>query len=303
MVSPPHSRWQLPGAGLIVHADDFGLSERVNEGILLAHTKGLVTSTSIMAVGSAFEHAVELWRAAPSLDIGVHLTLTEEQPLLPAMAIPSLVGGASRFHRHVTNFAKRYALGKIRREEVRLELEAQLRKVLDSGLPVSHMDSHQHVHILPGVFAVVAGLARKYRIPAVRVPHERLSWKLFRQASSLTRALQLLVLNVLSHKASVASPLTHRTGHFAGFIFGGNLNLQSLRFLLRHLPGSGTCELMCHPGLDDPQSQYKHWGYQWSAELEALQDPECRSLLQQRNISLISYQDLVQPRGVGCPSI
>ena len=73
---------------LIVHADDFGLSEQVNEGIVEAHCKGIVTSTSLMATGAAFESAISLSRSTPTLDVGIHLTLTEEEPLSKKNSIP-----------------------------------------------------------------------------------------------------------------------------------------------------------------------------------------------------------------------
>ena len=72
-----------PSIRLIVNADDFGISERINEGIVLAHRLGIVTGTSLMAVGRAFEQAVKWCRAFPSLDVGVHLTLVAESPQGP----------------------------------------------------------------------------------------------------------------------------------------------------------------------------------------------------------------------------
>src|SRR5262245_59394055 len=97
---------------LIVHADDFGLSEPVNRGILQAHQQGILTSTSIMAGGTSFRHAVDLARANPSLDIGVHLTLVEERPLLPASELSSLVDGSGRFYSHASVLTRRYLMGR-----------------------------------------------------------------------------------------------------------------------------------------------------------------------------------------------
>src|SRR4051812_1864993 len=99
---------------LIVNADDLGLSEAVNQGIAEAHTNGIVTSASIMANGAAFDHAVRLCQSIPSLDVGIHLTLVEEQPLLSRETIPTLVSDRERFHRHAKTFIKKYASGEIR---------------------------------------------------------------------------------------------------------------------------------------------------------------------------------------------
>ena len=158
------------GLRLIVHADDFGMSEAVNLGILEAHERGIVTSTSIMATAPAFEHAVAVAKSRPSLDVGVHLTLTEQRPLIGAEAGASLVGPDGRFAPHLVQFAVRYLRGKVSLAEVRAELDAQIRRVRDAGIAVSHLDGHQHVHVLPGIAAIVADLAAAHGITAVRYP-------------------------------------------------------------------------------------------------------------------------------------
>jgi hopanoid biosynthesis associated protein HpnK len=292
--SHPGSRLRSGSPGLIVHADDFGISENVNEGILLAHTRGIVTSASIMAGGAAFEHAVAMSHRTPSLDVGVHVTLTGERPLLPAADVRSLVDGEGRFPDHATAFGKRYLLGRIRPGEVRKEIEAQLKTVRNAGIKISHVDSHQHVHMFPMVFAILLDLIKEYGIPAVRIPRERLSAKLFWRSRSIMRVLQLLTLNALCERALRVSGPVLRPQHFAGFLFGGKLTATNLRYLLENVPSSGCCEIMCHPGLDDPESRYGHWGYQWAAEIEALLDPQCGDILRQRGIPLISYRHLSQ---------
>ena len=83
-----------------------------------------------------------------------------------------------------------------------------------------------------------------------------------------------------------------RTKEFVGFLYSGILNRKNLKKLLQHLPSDGTCELMCHPGLDDPDSHYGHWQYHWPEELEALTDGELPGLLEKMGITLISYRDL-----------
>ena len=162
------------GARLIVHADDFGLSEAVNRAVIAAHENGIVTAASLMAGGDAFEHAVALAKDHPTLDVGVHLTLTEQHPTAPAADVPSLVGPDGKFAPHAFQFAKRYLRGDIALTHVRAELDAQIRRVVDHGLVPSHLDGHQHVHVLPGIARIVAELAGAYGIRAVRCPAERL---------------------------------------------------------------------------------------------------------------------------------
>lgn len=275
---------------LIVHADDFGLSEGVSDGIVLAHKEGILTSTSVIAVGKAFDYAMELSRSLPTMDLGIHLTLVEERPLLMSSEIPSLVNANGSFFDHATTFLRRYATGHVSMPEVRRECEAQIRKVLDWQIPVSHLDTHQHLHALPAIRRIVDELAAKYGIPAVRYPREKLRGYMLRNFRAIPRTLQLLVLNGLC-RLGRAPALAH-TDQFTGFYFGGSLTKANLRTLIRNLPTAGTCELMCHPGLHDERSGHGHWNYRWTEELDALRDPLLPELMRQRGIHLVGYRDL-----------
>ncbi len=288
---PPAPPANAKGAlRLIVHADDFGLSERVNDGVLDAHLNGILTSASVMVSAPAFEHAVRLSKEHPSLDIGLHLTLIEERPLLDPALVPSLVDETGCFHKHITVFAKRYMQGLINLDEVRLELEAQVRKAIDAGLVLSHFDSHQHVHMLPGILRVAQDLAAKYSIPAMRMPREDIRPYMLKSPAGLARVAQLFVLNLFCRRGRRGFG-TH-TDHFAGFYFGGKLDTSALQMVVSALPRSGTCELMCHPGEDDPSSGRLHWGYAWESELTALKQEAIAEQLRARGVKLISYRDL-----------
>ena len=275
---------------LIVHADDFGLSEKVNEGILRAHTRGILTSTSLMATGAAFDHAISIWQSTPTLDVGIHLTLVEEDPVVLAKNVPSLVNGEHQFHQNAVEFIKQYLKGKICLQEVQRELEAQILKVKNRGIRLSHIDSHQHIHMLPKIHEITVGLAKKFGIPAIRLTRETFHLGMLKEKGLFSRLLPLLVLNRFSRSPGDSEVM--RIDYFFGFFFSGILNKTNLMKVLHHLPPSGTCELMCHPGLDDPQSRYSHWKYCWQDELQALLDAEISRILQEKEISLISYRDL-----------
>lgn len=275
---------------LIVHADDFGLSEKVNEGIIRAHIDGILTSTSIIACGNAFDQAVDLSKANPSLDLGIHLTLIEERPLLSPVDIPSLVLENGYFHPHAKNFLKKYVLNKISITDIEREFNAQFEKVFDYGLPISHIDSHQHIHILPKVFEITSGLAEKYRIKQVRIPNERFRLYMFKRISSYPRVLQSLILKTII--SFVDNDLIHSMPQFWGFFYGGRLNRYNLNTVIDNLPKNGVSEIMCHPGLKDSGSPYLHWEYNWNDELEALTDAKIRSLITRKGISLMSYREM-----------
>jgi predicted glycoside hydrolase/deacetylase ChbG (UPF0249 family) len=277
-------------ARLIVHADDFGISEAVNLGIVHAHRQGILTSTSVMANGRAFEHAVELAKENPTLDVGIHLTLTEEQAVADPAEVAGLVDAHNRLPPHALQFAARYARGRIPLAAVRAELTAQVRRVIEAGIVPSHLDGHQHLHVLPGVSAIVAELARAYGIRTVRYPAERVRGYMLRNLKSSRRLAEQLALGMFS----ALSPLRElkRTDEFAGFYFGGNLNEANLAIVLGQLPAGRTTELMCHPGDDDARNAYAHWHYSWTAERDALASPRIRDLIANRGVRLISYRDL-----------
>lgn len=275
---------------LIVHADDFGLSRNVNEGILEAHCRGILTSTSVMASGEAFDHAIQLFRATPTLDVGVHLTMTEERPVLGRADIPTLLNEQGSFHSNPGAFMKRYVTHRISLDDVRREFDAQIGRVAEQGVKISHLDGHQHLHMVPGIRRVVGELAKKHAIPAIRFPRERLQGYMFRDRQNWPRLLQQLVLNCVCTIAAL--PGAKQPDHFVGFVFGGRLTKANLVKILQHLPATGTCELMCHPGRPDPQSPRAHWGYRWQDELDALTDPGIRQYIESNDIRLVSYTAL-----------
>jgi hypothetical protein len=133
-------------------------------------------------------------------------------------------------------------------------------------------------------------LAKKYNIPAIRVPSERPHIYMLKTVKTMTRLLELLVVNALSR---FNTPLW-RPDQFSGFAFAGNLNRKNLQTVLRHLPRAGTCELMCHPGINDETGTYGHWRYNWSDELNALIHQETREMLRQKSIRLTSYRELIR---------
>lgn len=277
---------------LIVHADDFGISESVNLGLVDAHRHGIVTSTSVMANGAAFEHAVALAKECPTLDVGVHLTLTEERPVGPAAA--GLVDAHGRFAPNVFDLAARHALGRVPLDAVRAELDAQIRRVLASGIPVSHLDGHQHVHALPGIARVVAELAKAHGIRTVRYPAERIRGYMLKLGLRSLGNARRVAEQIALAACCALSPLRElkRIDDFVGFYFGGRLTEANLATVLAGLPAGRTAELMCHPGDDDPRGPYRHWHYSWAVERDALSSPRIRELVLARGVQLISYRDL-----------
>ncbi len=274
---------------LIVHADDFGLTNSINTGIIDAHLNGILTSTSIMSNGPAFDEAIDLVSTVPTLDIGVHLTLVEESPLVPAAEISSIVDKKGKLLANAKEVYLHYLKNQLKMEHIRSEFEAQIVKVKSTGLPISHIDGHQHIHVLPKIFSIVTELAKKYKIEAIRIPKERVRGYMIRDITHIRRVLELVVLNAY---ASFGSTELNHSDACVGFYYGGSLNYSNLKSVLTHLPKEGTCELMCHPGEGGDNEAYNHWQYSWEAELDALKNNKIRDQLIRQGVSLISYRDL-----------
>lgn len=282
-----------PSIRLIVNADDFGLSGAINEGIVIANRMGLVTSASIMPVGKAFEHALQKLGEAPKLDVGVHLTLVAEEPLIRKKS--TLLNGGNRFPKDIASFMVAYFKGGIKLSDIRREWCAQIEKALDRGLAITHLDSHQHVHVLPGIAEITQELAEHYRVPFVRIPSESFKWYMFRDFRSAGRLAGDLALKTF---CALSRNRTERTiscdmPRFLGFFFGGRLDAACLnRILESTIPGS-TYELMCHPGFAPLEPEYRKWNYRHETELMTLASPGLRSELENKGIRLCRFSDLL----------
>ena len=273
----------MSGRHLIVNADDLGLHRGINAGILKAHRDGIVTSASLSANGAAFEDAVGLARSTPSLEIGVHLTLVGEAPLLPASALPTLAP-EGRLPGSFAVLFRRLLLGRIRPDEVARELKAQVARVRDAGLHVVHLDGHQHVHLHPALLPIVLEVARGFAVRAVR-------------AASRVAPLNGVRPALLSLVAGAAARRVRRQGlASADVLLGaariGRLDEHRLLTLLDTVP-HGTSELLCHPGSgSDSIARSYPWGFRWDDEVEALTSPRVRAAVAETGIRLISHRDL-----------
>lgn len=256
---------------IIVNADDFGLTEGVNRGIISAYKKGIVTSVSLMANGNAFERAVYLLKNNPGLDAGIHLTLIEEKPLLPKKEIPSLVIADGNFIRNYFQFAKKYLLGRIVITEVEKESDAQFKKIIERGIKINHIDSHQHIHLIPGILKIVIKLAKKYGIRMIRCP---LRFIPILKQSSVKNIFPAFALNLLSYNAYLT---TKQKGLFSPLycfrLSSYNTNIyKQIVSKIFSLADFHASEIICHPAeLDDELlSRYRHWDLHWKEELKAL---------------------------------
>ena len=239
---------------LVVNADDLGLTVGVNDGIFDAHDRGVLTSASVFANARATEDALARALQRPSLGIGCHLTLVDGRPTLPPARIPSLIQDDGRFYQSWKPFIVSCLRGRISLAEVEQELTAQIDRIRSAALTLTHLDTHKHVHAYPPIFAIVARLAERFRIPVVRVPFERWSNPFRGSTDKRTIRSQALMNAAMLPWAwrdyRRAARAGIRTPHFIGRTRTGVLSAQALAAMVRALR-PGVTELMVHPGYVD----------------------------------------------------
>lgn len=280
----------VPGRRLVVNADDFGLHPDIDRGIERAHREGIVSSASLAAVGASFEHAVGICRRCPELDVGVHLTLVGERPLSDPASLGDLVTLEGRFLGAHPALVARALMLRLDRGAVLRELEAQIERVEKAGLRPSHLDGHQHVHLLPGIWPVVAELARRHGIGWIRVPaFAPLGTK---GAGALQLGLRL-GLNVLQRGRRASLDGLRSADSTPGLAESGHLTVQAIRRALDTVPAGAVAELVAHPGVTTPALEARYdWGYDWSGETDALTDPELRAAILDDGFELRRFTDL-----------
>lgn len=280
---------------LIVNADDFGLHSSVNEGIIIGHSKGIITSTSLLAGGGAFSEAVKLAGEHPGLGVGIHTTLVGSLPPVADPAeVPSLLTKDGLFPESHTEFMKRVYTGSVNFNEVYTELDRQFEKVMFAGLPITHVDGHQHMHVLPPVLNIIIALMKKYGLKKLRIPREKILF-----TNGVSGAGRFIGKSGLTAVADRARKETNRCylaspRYFWGMMNGGNLNEEALLGILKEVAcREGAHEIMTHPGTSNTVlGAIYPWGYHWEEELKAMQSPAIRDFLRSKHIQLINYQDL-----------
>jgi hopanoid biosynthesis associated protein HpnK len=288
---------------LIVNADDFGFTAGVNRAIVEAHTRGIVTSSTLMANGRAFEDAVRMARSVPRLSVGCHVMLIDGEPVLDAKRLPSITSAhfnGARFRDGLQSFAARALAGRLDPGEIEAEASAQIRKLQSAGIAVSHVDTHKHTHLFPAVLRPLLRAARAWGVPAIRNPFgpskPLKSSELLKRPNLWTRYAEVRILRALATKfrdAAKREGLATPEGTL-GIVVTGALDEKLFRGIAAIVP-EGTWEFVCHPGYndDDLKSANTRLRESRETELRVLTMPEARDLLLQQGIELISYRDLI----------
>lgn len=273
---------------LVVNADDVGLTEGICRAVARGHTDGVVTSMSVLAVGPAFDTAAKLAGDHERLSLGAHLAMVgEDPPLLSPREIPTLVDARGRFPLSYRTVVARGLAGRLDPADVRREFAAQLERIRGIGVPVSHLDTHQHTHLWPAVAAAVCDLAREHGIRAVRLPSSH-------RRHPVTAGVQVLGRSL--RRRIEAAGLIHPDG-YAGLDEAGRLDHARFTAALDRFVAGGVrrAEINTHPGVaGDPDLDRFAWRYDWSGELDLLLAASTRRVVDERGFRLASYAELAQ---------
>ena len=250
---------------LIVNADDFGRADGVNAGVLRAHRDGIVTAATLMVGAPATDGAARIARATPSLDVGVHLTLTYGRPVSDPATVPTLVERDGSFPRDPAAFR---GTGRADRDEALREYSAQLARARDLiGRDPTHLDSHHWLHDEPALEWAITALGRETET-AVR-PHDDAQRDRLRAAG---------VKTVDRYRRD--------------FQHEGHVDAQTLERILADI-GDGVTELGCHPGEPDADlMRTSTYAELRVAELATLIDPRVKASAASNGVTLSDYTAL-----------
>jgi chitin disaccharide deacetylase len=278
---------------LIINADDFGLCESVNKGIVEAHTKGVLTSTTLMANMSHADQAVELAKSTPTLGLGVHLNLTAGKPLCQDSSIKLILDSQGRFALSPGKLALASLItGKVR-AAIETELASQIQWLIGKGIKPTHLDSHKHIHAFPTIFPIICRLAKRFNIPAIRYAYEskqvsQLPWPLTDRESRKRASLVRTMAKINRWQNSAF----FKTDCLLGVNHVGRINTVFLRAVSLYNTAS-TAEVMTHPGYTyDLDATKTRLVKQREVEIEALCSVKTKQSFNEAGIKLINYGQL-----------
>ena len=276
---------------IIINADDFGLTTGVNSAVIELHANGFLTSATLMAHASATEDAIALALKTPTLGVGCHIILVDGNPTLPAHSIPTLIDShTGLLHRKLTTFLRLLLLGRIHPDEIQAEATAQIARLTQTGLRLTHIDTHKHTHMFPAVLRPVLKAARAAGISSVRNPFEPLWSRRATPAAPVARRIQVNLLHGLHtrFRRTVQQEGFTTTNGSLGVLATGSLTAETVASLLTNMP-DGTWELVTHPGYNDQDLA------QVTTRLKESRDIERKALTAvtlEENLELVSFAQL-----------
>lgn len=278
---------------LIINADDFGCSPQVNEAVERAHTRGVLTSSTLMTNMAGFAEAVAIAKRLPRLGVGVHLNLFKSKPVSDDCRVQPLLDSNGCFKYSLQRLAFLSMFSHRIRTAIKIEMAAQIQRLVDSGLVPTHLDSHKHIHFFPAVYPIVCSLARQFKISAVRYCFEpaavsNVPWPLStpegKQGAKQLR--RMAGFNRLYDTELFRTDLTYGLTHV------GRIEVNFFKAVSLYTTAQ-TSEVMTHPATaDDPAESGKLLKLNRKTEFEGLCDERTKKYFQDAGIELIHYGEL-----------
>jgi hopanoid biosynthesis associated protein HpnK len=297
----------------VVTADDFGFSHGVNQAILRAHREGIVTSTSLMITGDAATEAVAIARANPDLAVGLHLVVVSGRAALPPQEIPALADERGLFRGGPVGIGLRYQFSRAARTQLSREIREQLVRFRETGLPLSHVDGHLHMHLHPVVLSCLLELSEEFGITTIRLPREELGWNLaFDPRSAARKVVWSAIFGRLRrHAGSKLSPTgIAASDRVYGLLQTGRISEAYLLDLLPRLASStdslGDVEIYAHPDASpsgEPGMPLNGPPGAGERELEALLSPRVRKAVEDAGFMLADSAASSSPGPLARPAL
>jgi chitin disaccharide deacetylase len=275
--SPP------PSIRLVVNADGFGTSAERDRAVLATHETGIVTSTSVLGNAPDPAGLKRSLDAAPRMGVGVLLSLVGGPPVSPPDTVPSLLGLDGELPARARDVLLSWAKAAMKADEVERELDAQVARLRDLGLPVDHLCCKDGLGFLPIVAQAQEKVARRHGIAGLRMTVERptLAW-----TSDLRRGLQTGALAAAAWLSRRDLGARRHGPQSWGYFESGRLDEVRVLEILGRL-GPGSHEIICHPDLMTDLASAPR-----NSEAYALVSLRVRAALAKRHIELCRWVDM-----------
>ncbi len=280
---------------LIVTGDDFGLAEPVNEAIVEAHRRGILTAASLMVGAGATADAVSRARGVPSLRVGLHLVVVEGRPVLPPEKVPDLVDRDGSFSNRLVRSGFRYYFHPTVRRQLAAEIRAQYEAFRETGLALDHVNAHNHMHLHPTVLSALIEIGKDYGMQSVRFPYEPPlhSWRASRQALGAKLGWWLFLAPwLMLMKRRLRQAGVQINDYIFGMADSGRMTFRLVVALLSEIP-TGITEIYFHPAsrrcpeIDRTMPEYQH-----EEEFKTLTNPGLLEALKENGIDRCAFSDL-----------
>ena len=287
MARDVRSRAEKDRRRVIITADDFGMSESINEAVERACREGILNTASLMVSGPAAADAVRRAKALPQLRVGLHVVVIEGASVRPS-AVKGLVNAAGDFPTDQFGVSMNYFFRPSQRKQLRSEIRSQFSAFMRTGLRLDHANAHKHMHMHPTVGKMLIQVGKTFNLPAIRIPRE--------PTGPLAKAGT--VVGVGGRLLNVWSTMLRDDARRAGIqvndsLFGiawsGHMTTDRLLKLIPHLP-AGLSEIYFHPATwRDARIAALMGDYEHEAELQTLLSPDVRSALEDAGIERTGY--------------